>query len=172
LIKQIRSIGVLVTAGALFAVPAVAQATHNSHHNPGGNSQGKSQACDNTLSRAFVVKGTVVSFDGTDVEISVTGANRHARNSGELQDQDLSTSGTQVAGDTHTTSAGSDSFKLVLSGYETGETPQVGDKVRLIGKIAIVKKRCADEGATIEARSTDVNLRKVQIIEPEEDAVV
>jgi hypothetical protein len=173
LTKRIGSIALLAAAGVLAAAPAVAQATHNSHHDPGAKSKGGegSRGCDRTLSRAFVVKGTVVSFDGTDVEISVTGANRHARNSGDLQDQDLSTSGTQVSGDTHKSSAGTDSFTLVLSGYETGETPQVGDQVRMIGKIAITKKRCADEGLTIEARSTDVNLRRVHIIEPEDPVV-
>jgi len=163
----------LIAAGALLAIPAVGQAHHKGGHSKGG--KGKSCAEKPTVDKGFVVKGTLVNYTAdnpattgneTSVEITVTGANRHARVSGELKDTNATKRGVQVAGQPYKVDAGgSDPFGVRLSGYETGEAPAAGDKVRIVGKIAVRRKKCADKDATLAERYGAVNIRRVKIID-------
>ena len=84
--RTLRLLAVPVAAGALLAVPAVGQADHKPGH--------QSQRCKKPATNmGFVVRGTLTSFTADNpataayeasVAITVVGANRHARNSGEL----------------------------------------------------------------------------------------
>lgn len=157
--RRYRLIGLLGAATALAVAPAIAQAGHNPNANPNHGSKGK--RC--TVKRGFVVKGTLASGGFTadadaatgeqpSVTINVTGANRHARKAGVT-----------VPG-TYAVSAASDAFTLRLVEFESGESPgaadgNAADKVRIVGKVAYTKKRCANSGYGA------VNVRKVQIID-------
>jgi hypothetical protein len=181
--RNIRLLAVLVAAVALLAAPAAGLAHHKPGHTKGPKNgqngknghrgQNKSQGCKKPAKKVgFVVRGTLTSFtadvEGTPaseavVSITVTGANRHARNSGELQDMDPATPGTQVQGGLYTATASTDPFKVKLAGYEAGETPAAGDSVKIIGKIARTKARCAPDGTSLADRYGDENVRKVVI---------
>ena len=164
---MIRKIGLLLAALVLAATPAVAEA---------GKGKGKSGShC--TVKRGFTVRGTLESFtaddgstqaDEEEITITVTGANRHARRSGELADQDASKPGVQVKGATYSVSG--DPFKYKLVGYTGGDTPSTGDKVKLVGKILYTKKRCAPEGTSLEDRYGDVDVRRVKIKDADPDS--
>lgn len=175
--KRIQSMSLLVAAGALLAVPAIGEAHHKPGHTKGGG-QGRSCTHKPTVNKAFVVKGTLVSYTADDpattdvneanVEITVTRANRHARVSGELQDTNATKPGVQVAGGPYTadgtpTPTTSDPFKVKLSQYEPGETPGAGDRVHITGKIAVTRKRCAPAGESVADRYGSVNVRRVKI---------
>ena len=175
MIKRIRFMALLIAAGALLAIPAVGQAHHKAGHSKGG--KGKSCAKKPTVNKGFVVKGTLVSYTADDpatpsinessVEVTVTGANRHARVSGELEDTNPTKPGVQVAGGSYTVDSSgtpADLFGVRLSGYETG-APAKGDKVRIVGKIAVQRKKCAAEGASLKDRYGAVNIRRVKIID-------
>jgi hypothetical protein len=156
--RTIRPITLLLAVLALAAVPAVSQADHGKHK---GKGKSKSHC---TIHRGFVVKGTLVSFtadntsttgtDETSVTLHVTGANKHARRSGVSKGDDV----------TYTAATDTNGFKTRLSGYETGEAPKAGDKVRVVGKIEYTKKKCAP-GSTLAERYGDVNVRRVKIID-------
>ena len=64
------------------------------------------------------------------------------------------TEGVQVAGATYTVPA-TDAFVLKLNGYEGTDTPSPGDRVKVSGRIARTKARCAPEGATLADRYAD-----------------
>ena len=170
MIKRIRFMALLIAAGALLAIPAVGEAHHKAGHSKGGKGgKGKSCAKKPTVNKGFVVKGTLVSYTADDpatkrnessVEITVTGANRHARVSGELKDTNPTKPGVQYTVD----ASGADPFEVRLSGYETG-APATGDKVRIAGKIAVQRKKCADKDATLAERYGAVNIRRVKIID-------
>jgi hypothetical protein len=172
--RTIRVLALLVAAIALLAAPTLGQAHHKPGHTKGPkNGQNKSQSCKKPAKRVgFVVRGTLTSFTadvaGTpaneaSVSITVTGASRHARNSGELQDMDPATPGTQVQGGPYTASASTDPFTVRLVDYEAGESPAAGDRVRIIGKINRTKARCAPDGTSLADRYGDENVRKVVI---------
>ena len=172
--RMIRLLTVLVAGGALLGAPAVGQAHHKPGHTKGPNGgQQKSHRCQKPATNVgFVVRGTLTSFTADDpvtpaseasVTITVTGANRHARNSGELADQDPGTPGTQVQGATFTVNGAADPFKVQLKGYVAPDTPSVGDSVKIIGKIAKTKAKCATPGTSLADRYGDVNIRKVVI---------
>jgi hypothetical protein len=174
MMRTIRLLFVLVGAGALLVAPAVGQAHHKPDHTKGPkNGQQKSRGCKKPATKVgFVVRGTLTSFTADDpgtpaneasVSITVTGANRHARNSGELVDTDPATPGTQVQGGPYTVSGASDPFKVKLIDYEQGEAPGVGDQVKIVGKIARTKAKCAAPGTSLADRYGDVNIRKVVI---------
>jgi hypothetical protein len=178
--KKVHVLALLVAACALFVAPAIGQAHHKPGHTKGPkNGQPNSKRCAKTPKLGFVVRGTLVSFTGDDaattpdneasVTITVTGANRHARNSGELADQDPNTDGVQVKGAPYSVSGLTDPFKLQLVGYEGLDTPSPGDPVGIIGKIARTKKKCAPAGTSLEARYGDVNVRKVVIHDNDPD---
>ena len=164
--KRIQILALLVAAGALLAVPAIGQAAHKPGHTPGGKRCKKP-----TVNKAFVVKGTWVSYtadnpatpanEGT-VTITVTKANKHARVSGDLTDANPALAGTQYT--VPTTDAGG--FKVTLSEYEAGESPGANDRVRISGKVAVTKKRCATaEQDTVAERYGAVNVKKVAFTE-------
>ena len=158
------------------------QAHHKTGHSKGGHGHGhgtgKSCAKKPSVNKGFTVRGTLVSYTADDpatlnvnetsVAIIVTGANRHARVSGELIDTDATKPGVQVAGGAYTVDSSgtpADLFGVRLSGYETGESPAAGDKVRIVGKIAVTRKKCAAAGTSPADRYGEVDVRKVKIID-------
>ena len=175
--KTVRLLALLVAACALLVAPAVGQAHHKPGHTKGPKSEhqtsGHSKRCKKSEKNVgFVVRGTLTSFTADNpltpasdpsVSITVTGANRHARSSGELVDTDPATPGTQVQGGPYTVSGATDPFKVKLVDFETGEEPAAGDSVKIIGKVARTKAKCAPPGTSLEDRYGDVNVRKVVI---------
>jgi hypothetical protein len=165
---MMKKVALLVAAFALVAMPASAAP---------GKGKGKGKSGSNcTLKRGFTVRGTLQSFtpdnpateaDEEEITITVTNANRHARRSGEIEDQDPSTPGVQVKGATYSVSG--DPFKYKLVGYSGSDTPSVGDKVKLVGKIRYTKKRCAPEGTSLEDRYGEPNIRKATIKDADPD---
>lgn len=176
--NRIRSFALAAAAGALLVAPAVGQAHHDPDHNrgggPGSGGHGpRDNARNCVVKKGFVVKGTLVKYtpdtasteaNEQSVTLTVTKMNRHARRAG-LTDADPATNGTQ-----YTVNAGGtdgDPFKVRLSGYDTGETPAAGDKVRVVGKVAVTKRRC-EPNASVEERYGAVNVRKVKIIDADD----
>lgn len=187
MMKRLQTIALLVAASALLAVPAAGQAEDGlpkgkgkgeskakgngkakDNDNGNGNGNGKARSkC--VVQKGFVVKGTLVSFtpdnattgnaNEQSLTITVTDRNRHARLAG-LTDSDAGTAGLQLKLD-----AADDAFSLRLAGFEANETPAAGDMVRIIGKVAVTKKKCAPSGASLEDRYGDVNVRKVKIVD-------
>ncbi len=142
---------VLLALGALAAAP-LAEATHQPNHDP----DSKSKKCKKpTTKKAFVVKGTLaqpLTVNTSEVNsITVTGANRHARNSGVVKGESY------IVND-----AG---FNLKLSGFEALETPELDDKVRIRGKIEVTKKKCAADGITLADRYGEPDVKKVRVID-------
>jgi hypothetical protein len=185
LTKRIQSIGVLVAAGALFAVPTVGQAKSDHANGGNGHPHNGASGCTKhpTVNKGFTVRGTLAEFTADNpmttnvneasVKITVTGANRHARVSGELTDQNATKPGVQVKGGSYTVKGNGttpDAFKVKLSGYEGTDTPSVGDKVRISGKIAVTRKKCAAAGTSTADRYGAVNVRAVRIIDGDPDA--
>jgi hypothetical protein len=155
-LTRVSWLAALLAVGVL-AAPPIAQAK------PGPkNGNGTSKSCEKkpAVSKAFVVKGTLNGLTGSQVIITVTGANRHAQASGELADQDVVLLGVQ-----YLVEGTLDPFELKLSGYAEGEDPAVGDKVRIKGKIALTKAKCAEEGATLDERYVEPNVKRVKIID-------
>ncbi len=162
----------LLAVGALAAVP-VAEAGQKI----GDGSGSKSKQCKKpTKKKSFVVKGTLdasvtdaggapTHLDGSVIDITVTGANRHARKSGEIADQDPGRAGVQVRGADYMVDGATDQYNLKLSGYEASEDPEAGDKVRIKGKIPVAKKKCAAPDATLDERYGEPNVKKVKVID-------
>jgi hypothetical protein len=170
LIKRIPSLALLVAAAALLAVPAIGQANHKSSHNPGSKARGKSCAKKATVNKGFVVRGTLVSYtadnpatpanEATPLVITVTKANRHARLSGELTDANPGLAGVQLSVPT------TDAFRVQLDEFEANEVPGAGDAVRIVGKVAVTRKKCATpQQNTLAKRYGAVNVRKVKFTE-------
>jgi hypothetical protein len=172
----VRLLALLVAACALLVAPSVGQAHHKPGHTKGPKSEHQSEqskGCKKSEKNVgFVVRGTLTSFTADNpgtpasdpsVSITVTGANRHARNSGELVDTDPATPGTQVQGGLYTVSGGTDPFTVKLVEFEAGEAPAAGDSVKIIGKVARTKAKCAPPGMSLADRYGDVNVRKVVI---------
>jgi hypothetical protein len=158
MLKTIRTISTLAVAVALFAVPATAVGAKGGQ----GKSQGKTKSCAKAHSVGYQVTGTLVTATSADptttdvseatVTLTVTHANSHARKSGELD------------GATYTVPADDvDGFVLKLNGYEGTETPTAGDRVKVKGRIARTKPRCALEGATVADRYAAPDVRRVTI---------
>ena len=169
--KGMGRIAVLAMAAALVAVPANAAAANGGK----GKAQGKTKSCAKTGTRGFQVTGTLVSSvpddpDTTDVSeatvtLVVTAANRHARNSGELEDQNADRKGVQVVGATYTVPAG-DAYVLVL-GDDGAAVPSEGDRIKVKGRVALSKKRCAAEGASTADRYDTPDVTRVSISDRE-----
>jgi hypothetical protein len=175
--KTIRTISTLVAAAALLAVPATAVAVKGGQ----GKAQGKTKSCEKAHTVGYQVSGTLVSTTPDDpnlagnqgtVTFTVTAANSHARNSGEIADQDAVKKGVQVVGATLTVPAAGDDFELKLNGFEEPDTPSAGDKVKVSGRIPVTKKRCAPEGTSTADRYGTPDVRRVTISDRDEDAVV
>jgi hypothetical protein len=166
-LKTLSTIVSLAVVAVLVAAPAGAVAAK------GG--QGKAKSCGKTLTRGYQVTGTLVSVTMDDqattedseasVTLLVTAANRHARNSGELADQDLDRKGVQVAGATYTVPAG-DAYLLKL-GEDGALVPAAGDRVKVKGRVALTKKRCAADGTSAADRYATPDVSRVTISRPE-----
>jgi hypothetical protein len=171
--RNIRLLAAVTAGSALLVAPTVGWAHHKPGHTKGPEGRQESKLCKKPATNVgFVVRGTLTSFTADDaattaneasVGITVTGANRHARNSGDLADTDPATSGTQVQGGAFTASASADSFQVQLEDFEAAEAPASGDSVQIIGKIARTKAKCAAPGTSLADRYGDVNIRKVVI---------
>lgn len=187
-----RTIASLIAAGALLAVPATALAAKGAHgpaakaKAPGqsqaktkGKAKGTSKACANAPKVGFQVSGTLLSTTPDDpattdvneatVSLKVTSASAHAARSGELADQNATKKGVQVKGATLTVPA-TDAFTLKLNGYEGTDTPSIGDRVKVSGKIAVTKKSCAAAGTTTADRYAAPDVRTVTISDRDPDA--
>jgi hypothetical protein len=180
--RTVRLLALLVAGGALLVAPTIGQAHHKPGHPKGPKGEpdksqrdgpDKSQRCKKPATNVgFVVRGALTSFTADDpntaaneakASVTVTGANRHARDSGELPDVDPNTPGTQVTGGALTVSATADPFEVQLEDFEVGEAPAAGDSVTIIGKIARAKAKCAAPGTSVADRYGRVNIRKVVI---------
>ena len=165
--RTAKNILALALAAALFAVPATALGAKGGQGKSKRGGQGKAKAeggkgCAKAHSRGFQVRGTLVSITADDaattdaseatVTLTVTSANRHARNSGELSE-------------TYTVPAG-DAFELKL-GDDGTAVPAAGDRVKVKGRIAVTKKRCAAEGATLADRYGTPDVSRVKISKAE-----
>ena len=162
--KHARTLGSLVAASALLAVPATGLAAKPAAKPP------KPSSCK-AQSMPYQVSGTFVSADvaaGT-ITLTVTGANRHARNSGEIADQSATKKGVQVKGAAMVVSNSPDAFVLTLNGYEAPDTPSAGDKVKVSGRVALTKKRCAPAGTSTADRYGAVNVKRVTLTDMDVD---
>jgi hypothetical protein len=174
MLKTIRVIAALAVAAALAVVPATALAAKGGQ----GKSKGKAKSCAKTGTRGFQLTGTLVSMTADDplttdtseatLTLTVTSANRHARNSGELEDQNADRKGVQVVGANYTVPAG-DAFVLML-GDDGAAVPSEGDRVKVKGRIAFTKKRCAADGASTADLYATPDVTRVKISDPEPEA--
>ena len=172
MLKTVRTIATLAAAGALLAVPATALAA------PGGQGQGHAKSCQKSPKLGYQVSGTLVSVTEDDsgtpgvneatVTLTVTVANSHARKSGELADQDATTEGVQVKGATYTVPT-SDAFVLNKHGYVDPDTPSAGDFVKVSGRVALTKKRCAPAETSTADRYGTPDVRRVTIFDRDAD---
>lgn len=175
MLKNTKTITALAAAGALLAVPAAGLAAK------GGNSdtaKGKAKSCAKVSGLGYQVSGTLVSATADNpatpaseasVTLTVTSANSHAAKSGEIADQNATKKGVQVKGATYTVAAG-DAYTLKLNGYEGTDTPSVGDRVKVSGKIKLTKKRCAPAGTSTADRYAAPDVKKVTISDRDPDA--
>jgi hypothetical protein len=140
--------------------------------------QGKAKNCDKVATVGYQVRGTLVSATADDpatpvseatVTLTLKSANSHARRSGEIADQDPDRKSVQVKGATYTVSAG-DAFTLKLNGYEGTDTPSLGDKVKVSGRIDVTKKRCAPAGTSAADRYAAPDVRTVTISDRDSDS--
>ncbi len=127
----------LALMAALATGATVADAT------PGhGHAKGHAKKCSKLLKVGFVVRGTLLSADATSVRLTVTKANRHALNSGEVEEGQPFTA----------TPANADRIKYV---NRTGPSDaHVGDRVKVVGKVTKPKHGCATANfsATVTVR--------------------
>ena len=170
----------LALAAALFAVPATAVGAKGGQGKSKGKAKsGQGKGCAKAHSRGFQVGGTLVSFTADDaattdaseatVTLTVTSANKHARESGELADMDAVKKGVQAKGATYTVAAG-DAFELKL-GDDGTVVPAPGDRVKVKGRITVAKKRCAAEGTSAADRYATPDVTRVKISKPEVEPV-
>jgi hypothetical protein len=172
-LKTTGKIAALAMAAAVVAVPTNAIAAKGGQ----GKAQGKTKSCSKTGTRGFQVTGTLVSWvvdDSATTDVSeatvtlvVTAANRHARNSGELEDQNADRKGVQVVGATYTVPAG-DAYVLTL-GDDGAAVPSEGDRVKVKGRVGFTKKRCAAEGTSTADRYAVPDVTRVKISDREPD---
>lgn len=173
--KNARMITALAAAGALLAGPAAGIAAKPENK---GKAKGQAKGCAKAVTVGYQVGGTLVSVTADDpvtpaseatVTLKVTSANAHARKSGELADQNATKKGLQAKGATYTVPAG-DAFTLKLNGYEGTDTPSVGDRVKVSGKIKLTKKRCAPAGTSTADRYAAPDVKKVTVTDRDPDA--
>jgi hypothetical protein len=170
-LKTVTRIAALAAVAALVAAPASAMSARGAQ----GKAQGKTKSCSKTGTRGYQVTGTLVSVtmdvpattedSEASVTLVVTAANRHARNSGELSDQDPDRKGVQVVGATYTVPAG-DAYLLKL-GDDGALVPAPGDRVKVKGRLALTKKRCAADGTSTANRYATPDVTRVTISRPE-----
>ena len=110
----------------------------------------KSKRCAKVRKVGFVVAGTYVSGDATGVTLLVTRANRHARKS------ELVTVGQQY------TATPTKASRIRYVNRTGPGDAQATDKVRVVGKVTVQKRKCRTDGFTPEA-----TVRKVTVIGPD-----
>jgi hypothetical protein len=175
-VKTAGKISALIGAVALLAFPATGLAKKGEHGKHGKHAkQSKAKSCAKLHTVGYQVGGTLISMTADDpattdtseatVTLTVTSANKHARESGELADMDTAKKGVQAKGGTYTVPAG-DAFELKL-GDEGTAVPAAGDRVKVKGRIAVTKKRCAAEGTTMADRYATPDVTRVKISKPE-----
>ncbi|HTN23668.1 MAG TPA: hypothetical protein VL120_06740, partial [Solirubrobacteraceae bacterium] len=103
------------------------------------------------------------------VTLTVLHGNSAAKRSGDIADQNATKPGTQIRGAEFTVPAG-DAFVLKLHGYQGTDTPSVGDRVKVNGRIARTSKKCATAGASIADRLGAIDVRRVTISDRDPDA--
>ena len=158
--RRTRTFALLLALVGLAAMPGTA-ASRNSHPTRGLR---PNQSCKHpTVKRSYVVTGTLVSWDGTTVGITVHSANRAARHAGELTDQNPNKRGVQVRGGDYSVDSNSDAFQTYFSGYEPNEQPAAGDKVRMRGTALYTKKHCGGPNYS------GVNVKRVKFIDHDGD---
>ena len=151
---------------ALIAFPATGLAKKGEHGKSGAHTQhasgkGKGKGCAKVHTRGFQVGGTLVSLTVDDagttdsseatVTLLVTSANKHARVAAEL-----------AKGATYTVPAG-DTFELRLSHDYGDAAPAAGDRVKVKGRVAVTKKRCAPEGTSTADRYATPDVTRVSV---------
>jgi hypothetical protein len=161
--KIAKNILALALAAALFAVPATAFGAKGGQGKSKKGGQGKAKRCAKAKTVGFQVGGTLVSVTADDVAttdvsegsvtLTVKSANSHARKSGV------------VVGETYTVPAG-DAYELKL-GDDGTAVPAAGDRVKVKGRVAVTKKQCAAEGASVADRYADPDVTRVKISKPE-----
>jgi hypothetical protein len=176
--KRTRTVVSAVAAGALLGAPAAALA-HNSHNrDPESKANTGAAACTKTHDAGFSVLGTLVAVTADNpatpaseatVSLKVLAANGNARRSGDIADQDAAKPGIQVRGATFTAPAG-DAFKLRLRGYQGTDTPSVGDLVKVNGRIARTKAKCAPAGTSAADLFGAIDVSKVTVHDRDPDA--
>jgi hypothetical protein len=175
--KHARTLASAVAAGAVLAAPAAALAKHDDHAKKPHKTHVAN--CTKTHSVGFNVNGTLVAFTADDaatpaneasVTLTIKSANRHARNSGDIADQDAVKPGVQAAGATFTVAAATDPFNLRLKHYQGTDTPSVGDRVQVRGRIARTSKKCAPAGTSVADRLGAIDVRRVTISDRDPDA--
>jgi hypothetical protein len=120
---------------ALALVAALATGSTVADATPGhGHAKGHAKKCAKLLKVGFVVRGTFVSADDTSVTLNVTKANRHALRS-EL---------VEVGEEFVASPANADRIKYVNRSGPTDA--QVGDRVKVVGKVTKLKHGCDDAG--------------------------
>jgi hypothetical protein len=181
IVKTAGKISALIGAFALLAFPATGLANKGEHGKHGKHGKhaklANAKSCAKLHTVGYQVGGTLVSMTADDaattdtseatVTLIVTSANRHARNSGELEDQDADRKGNQVKGATYTIPAG-DAFVMKL-GDDGTLVPAAGDRVKVKGRMAVTRKRCAEEGATADDRYATPDVTRVSISHPEDE---
>jgi hypothetical protein len=175
--KHTRILAATVGAGALLAAPAAALAGKGDHGT--SKSHGKGAAgCTTTHSHGYALTGTLVAVTADDaatpaseatVTLKVLHGNGAARRSGDIADQDAVRPGVQIRGAEFTVPAG-DAFVLRLKRYQGTDTPSVGDRVKVKGRIAATSKKCAAAGASIADRLGAIDVRRVTISDRDQDA--
>ena len=161
--KIARNILALALAAALFAVPATDLGAKGGQGKSKKGGQGKAKRCAKPKTVGFQVGGTLVTVSADDaatadvsegsVTLTVTSANSHARKSGV------------VVGETYSVPAG-DAYELKL-GDDGTAVAAAGDRVKVKGRIAVTKKQCATEGATVADRYGEVDVTRVKVTKPE-----
>ncbi len=110
----------------------------------------KSKRCAKQHRVGFVAGGTLAGFDGQSVTLTVQRANRHARRYLESNPPTFSTVGARV------------SFVDVTDAGDNGvgfEDVLATDRVAVIGKLSVPKRRCTGE--------VSLAVRKVVVVRPE-----
>jgi hypothetical protein len=158
-LKTARKIAALGTAAALLMAPATALGAKGGQ----GKAKGKAKSCAKAKTAGYQLGGTLVSMTADDpatpesseatVTLTVTSANKHARNAGA------------VRGETYTVPAG-DAYVLKL-GDDGALVPAAGDRVKVKGRVAVTKKRCAADGASTADRYATPDIVRVSVSRPE-----
>jgi hypothetical protein len=170
--KYTKLAAAMVAAGATIAAPVTGAVAKDNH------GKGKAKRCAKVSTVAYQVSGTLVSATADDpatpaseasVTVLVTSANSHARKSGEIADQNATKKGVQVKGATYTVAAG-DAFTVKTDGYEAPDTPSVGDRVKISGRIPLAKKKCVPAGTSTADRYGAPDVRKVTLSDRDPDA--